>query len=342
MNKLLSLIIYSIISLALSDAKSLTPEGYYGFAYNKMSDMLAGRDSLSIKRAVFLAEWAYYEGNLDYQKDFCDEINRIAKFVELFYLFNNLNQYKTGKQIALNNYFSKPYSGNGYKPYTYNYEDVDKDVINWENQFVSKVLKTHVGQCRSLPWMYKIISQEIGADVSIALAPRHYYIMYKDEDNFTPENWINLELTSGQMVPAFCIKDNFEISDSAVLVGTYMVPLNDVQTVACQLYELALGYCKKFGHYNEFTFQCASTALLYYPTSPIAWIIQCKSLEQMTEERLRKNGNVWDGACANMMHLMEVAADRVEKTYMTEETPQRRRKWRKKVIEAQKMMNKRE
>ena len=36
-------------------------EDYYITAFNEMSDMLAGRDSLSIKRAVYFAEWAYYE-----------------------------------------------------------------------------------------------------------------------------------------------------------------------------------------------------------------------------------------------------------------------------------------
>ena len=50
-------------------------EDYYITAFNEMSDMLAGRDSLSIKRAVYFAEWAYYEGKLDYKTDFCDEID---------------------------------------------------------------------------------------------------------------------------------------------------------------------------------------------------------------------------------------------------------------------------
>ncbi len=50
-------------------AQSMTAEDYYVSAFNEMSDMLAGRNSLSIKRTVFLAEWAYYEGNLDYKTD---------------------------------------------------------------------------------------------------------------------------------------------------------------------------------------------------------------------------------------------------------------------------------
>ena len=52
----------------------MTAEDFYVSAFNEMSNMLYGIDTLSIKRSAFLAEWAYYEGDLDYQTDFCNEI----------------------------------------------------------------------------------------------------------------------------------------------------------------------------------------------------------------------------------------------------------------------------
>lgn len=62
-----------LFSLQLSvQAHSMIAEDYYVSAFNEMSDMLSGRDSLSIKRAVYLAEWAFYEGKLDYKTDFCE------------------------------------------------------------------------------------------------------------------------------------------------------------------------------------------------------------------------------------------------------------------------------
>ena len=111
----------------------MKPEDFYVSAFNVMSDMLSGRDTLSIKRAVFLAEWAYYEGKLDYQVDFCDEIDRIKDFVNLFYKVNNLKSYKTGKQMALNAYFFSPYSGNGHKPYIYDFEAFSTDENSLES-----------------------------------------------------------------------------------------------------------------------------------------------------------------------------------------------------------------
>ena len=317
-------------------AQQMIAEDYYVSAFNEMSDMLAGRDSLSIKRAVYLAEWAYYEGKLDYKTDFCDEIDRIVKFLNLFYDKNRLSSYKTGKQLALMEYFFRPYSGNGYTPYTYDYESFLGDNDDWTTQFVSTVLKTHKGQCRSLPWMYKILANEIGANVSITHAPRHTYIMYKDEDHLTPEEWINLELTSRQLQPTWWIKEDFQICDSAVIVGTYMTPLSDLQTVASQMAELAMGYKAKFKRYDEFTFYCANRSLEFYPMNPTAWIIRGKSLERIIESYLTINNHIVDDYVVYLIGLMDETKLRLDQTYMTEETEEMKEHRRQQVIEGQK------
>lgn len=298
-------------------AQTMEAEDYYVTAFNEMSDMLGGRDTLSIKKSVFLAEWAYYEGNLDYNTDFCDEISRITDFVLLFYKVNKLESYRTGKQMALNAYFFSPYSGNGYTPYTYDYENYSMDKVPWECQFVSRVLATHKGQCRSLPWMYKILAKEVGADVSLARAPRHCYIMYKDEDNLTPEEWVNLEVTANQMVPAWSIKQDFEISDSAVHVGTYMTPMTDVETVACQMADLALGYVEKFNRYDEFTYYCTSRSLEFYPMNPNAWIIRGRSLECMLQNYLLCTGDIIDDYAEFLIHKIYETKSGLDKTHMT-------------------------
>ena len=310
----------SILLIQLSVNAQKIAEDYYDLAYYEMYNMLIGQDLLSIKRAAFLAEWAYYEGELDYNIDFCNEIDRIVEFVNSFYEINNLNLYKTGKQMALNEYFFRPYSGNQYKPYTYDFDDFLLDDELWESQFVSKVLITHKGQCRSLPWLYKIIANEISADVYLAYAPGHCYIMYRDEDMFIPEDWINLELTSHQMQPTWWIKYNFEINDSALLVGTYMTPLTDMQTVAKQMADLALGYIRKFHRYDEFTFQCASASLDFFPKNPNAWIIRIKSLEQMIKNHLFMTDNLIDDYTADLISLLADSREKLDKTYMTEET----------------------
>lgn len=334
------LILILLVCQSSIKSQTLTAEDYYDSAYNEITRMLSGKSPLSIKRAVYLAEWAYYEGKLDYHKDFCDEIERIVKFVNLFYRVNRLSQYKTGKQMALNEYFGSPYSGNNYKPYTYDFTNFSMDNNNWETQFVSKVLKTHLGQCRSLPWMYKILAVEIDADASIAHAPGHCYIMYRDEDNLTSEDWINLELTTLQMQPASYIKHDFEICDSAIIAGTYMTPLTDKQTIACQLSELAFGYIRKFNRYDEFTYYCANKSLEYYPMNPNAVIIVGKSLTKMLMDHVYFNNGIIDDYAISLGELIQCAKRNLYKTYWREETDEFRQRRYQKAIEAEKYTNK--
>ena len=71
MRRLTLLLIVMIFRLS-ANAQQKMAEDYYADAFNEISDMLSGKTQLSIKRAVYLAEWAYYEGKLDYQKDFCN------------------------------------------------------------------------------------------------------------------------------------------------------------------------------------------------------------------------------------------------------------------------------
>ena len=332
---------FLLFQLQLSvKAQSMTAEDYYVSAFNEMSDMLAGRDTLSIKRAVYLAEWAFYEGNLDYKTDFCDEIDRIKTFILSLYEVNKLQTYKTGMQMAISSYIVSPYSGNGYTPYTYDFETFSMDKEPWERQFVSRTLKTHKGQCRSLPWMYKILANELNADAALAHAPRHSYIMYKDEDNITPEEWINLELTTNQMQPTWWIKEDFEICDSAVIVGTYMTPLTDLQAVACQMADLAFGYREKFKRYDEFTYYCASRSLEFYPMNPNAWIIRGKSLERMIQDYLIRTGNVIDEYASYLIRLMDETKRNFDNTYMTEETEEIRERRKRQAIETQKIQEK--
>ena len=84
--------------------------------------MLDGKIPLSIKRAVFLAEWAYLDGELDYDA-YCLGIDTAVAFLQRFIASNGLEQYKTRKNMALTEYFFRPYSGNRHKPFTYDFDD---------------------------------------------------------------------------------------------------------------------------------------------------------------------------------------------------------------------------
>ena len=224
-----------------------TKSSLYNAAFLEISDMLDGKQPLSIKRAVFLAEWAYLDGKLDYEK-YCNTIDSAADFIKRFIKANAMEKYKTAKNMALIEYFFHPYSGNGHKPFIYDFNDTVA-AEDFTEQFVSKVMQTHKGQCLSLPMYYRVLAEAVGAEAYIAYAPQHVFIRYRDEDNLFPEDWVNIELTSHQLIPDFGIKESFEISEKAIENKIYLCPLTVKETVASQLADLAFGYWKKYNIY---------------------------------------------------------------------------------------------
>ena len=54
-------------------------------------------------------------------------------------------------------------------------------------------MATRKGNCHSLPFLYKILAEELGAKANLALAPNHIYIKHWNEK----DGWYNTELTSG-------------------------------------------------------------------------------------------------------------------------------------------------
>jgi hypothetical protein len=291
----------------------------YEKAYQEINDMLNGKTKISLKRAVFLSENAFLDGKLNYDTDFCRPISQAASFLRRFIAANKLEKYKTAKQIALCDFMFRPWSGNGYKPFEYDFtEEYPKD--DWHYQLLSRTLKTHKGQCHSLPWTMKLFAEELGADIHIAIAPRHCFIMYKDIDNLFPEDWVNVEVTSHQYHPTWAKKKDFHIKDSAIIVGTYLTPLSDKQALACQMAHLALGYKYKYNAYDAFTLKCVNTALKYYPQNPNALLTKGKSLEVLLLAHLKTNGWLHDSFTDDIDRQSRECRIALINTYWTQET----------------------
>lgn len=314
------------VSLQSAIAQGDYGRKYYEIAYSEITNMLEGRIPCSIRRAVFAAEWAYLDGNLDYERDFCEPIIRGADYLTRMISANHLEKYKSSKLIALCNYFFYPCSGNGYNPFQYDFsEEYSED--DWHYQLVSRTIKTHKGQCHSLPWAFKLYAEELGAEAYLAHAPRHCFIMYKDEDNLFPEDWVNVEITAQQYQPIWAIKEHFAITDSAVAAGTYLTPISNKQTIACQLADLALGYYHKYKRYDEFTLKCADISLKHYSMNPNAIIIKAKSLEALLLQHLKENGYVRDAyADWNDSQYKQCMQD-LHSTHWTQETKELQAKW---------------
>ncbi|WP_418983881.1 hypothetical protein [Alistipes sp.] len=158
---------------------------------------------------------------------------------------------------------------NGYKPFTYDFEDFSGSE-DLSQTFVTKVMRTHSGQCRSLPMYYKVLAEAIGAEAHITFAPQHLFIRHRDEQS--PSKWVNVELTTQSLAREIFYIENFGISADAIRNKVYLYPLSDKETVAYLLSELAANYYRKFEQYDAFMLKCAEKSLEYLPQSPVARI----------------------------------------------------------------------
>lgn len=310
-------------SVTLMSQTKMSYERYKG-AYREMSAMLDGKKPLSVIRATYVAENAYLDGRLDYDRDFRIPISRGAEYMRRMIVANKWEKYKTAKQIALCNFFFYPCSGNGNKAFEYDYEELEDE---WQHQLISKTLKTHYGQCRSLPWLFMLYAEELKADVYFACAPRHDFVMYRNLDNIFPEKWVCVETTVHGYMPLWGYKKDYEISDSAISVGTYLTPLTSKQMIAKQLSDLAFSYNVKFHKYDEFTLLCANKSLRYYKHNPNALIIKGKSLRALAQAYMDSNGGIQDAYTDSLYVAFRQNEKDLQATHYVEPTPEQEKKW---------------
>lgn len=284
--------VFTISSLSLSAQSDsilsvysgkIVDDPYFMSAYNEISSMLDGKDSLSVKRSAFLVEWAYLEGNLDYD-EYCRKIDTTIVKLKYFIHINNLEQYKTAGNFALFEYFTKPNLLNGNKPFTYDFDDFTGDA-DYRKTFVTKVMETHSGQCRSLPLYYKILSDELGAESYIALAPNHSYVKHIDEYG----RWVNIELTNGHFATDAWMISSMDISAEAIKNKIYLDALSQKETVAMLLVDLSLAYTKKY-ELDDFSLMCSDKSLEYYPHYIVAFFTRFNTLQKIGLDYVDKYG----------------------------------------------------
>lgn len=255
--KYLSLILFIPSLLGLS-AHAQNSKLYYNQAYQEQSAMLSGKEPVSFKRSVFLTENAYYSGKLNYQA-FCQDISNITVQLKDLIKQRHIEKHPTAGNYVTFSFMADTIAANGFKPFTYDFDDFT-GTKDWSKQFVTKLLKTHSGNCHSLPFLYKILCEEIGAKAYLALAPNHVYIKHQDEQG----QWTNVELTNPGFPRDQWIIKEMAITVEAIKKNIYMTPLTPKESVAMTMFDLACGYKSLYG-YDKFVLKVSTTALKYFP-----------------------------------------------------------------------------
>ena len=287
-------LLYIIFVLFCSIVKAQETSNIYKQAYCRIDSMLNGQSKLKFRNAVLATENAYFDGNLDY-KQVNQEIEKIEKLTNKVFNNNPIDYMESDKDIvmkhsALFKSFTDtiPIVINScsvllHIPYAYDFDDMwgEKD---WSKMFVSKLLFTGKGNCHSLPYLYKILSEELNIPAYLAFAPNHIYIK-----TFSKKmGWYNTELTSGTFpVDAWLMASGY-ISVDAVKNGLYMDTLSTKQSVANCLLDLAQGYQHKFGKDNpDFVLKCCNTVLKYHPTNVSAMLTKAEAQKSYIQARMK-------------------------------------------------------
>lgn len=244
---------------------------YYQSAYDSINGMLEGNSPLDLKLAIFLVENTYFDNQAKYQQ-FCDLINK--KVYILRQIIKN-EKLDTTNNLALNyaiqklfmestKYKAKDGTIKIAKPFKYDFEDFEGSQ-DFTKQFVSKLLVNGKGQCHSLPLLYLILANEIGAKANIAYSPNHSYIAFPDNQN----NWYNFECTSGEFTSYSFIMSSGYVKAEAIKSGIYTVPVSLKQLIANQLNDLAIQQNAVFG-IDDFQLKCAKRTLEFFPNNIMA------------------------------------------------------------------------
>lgn len=265
----------------------------YEAARAEIGAMLAGRAPLSFKRAVYLTENAYLDGGLDWAAFDtliavqADAVRALAQTLDLkapqsptWAQLSPQRQAEYLTQLRLNAAIYAFMTDARVGPdYQYDFEDFAGE-RDWRQMLVAKLLVTGKGNCHSLPFLYKILADEVGAEAYLSLAPNHLYIQHHDYKQYERE-WYNVELTNRSFpMDAWLVASGY-ITVSSLQTGLWMDTLGTRRALTLCLVDLAKGYTRKSGDAAAgFVEETARLALQHYPENPNARLLLVECLRR--------------------------------------------------------------
>ena len=265
------------IQYELPDKSQTEETKLFRNALNSVDSMMNGKQDLSLKKAVFDSENAWYGGTLNYE-NYCTDI---ANMVDIIKTAIKQEKYSVDDDMAkkwmLHRFMSdtlrlKDEKGNPtftHLPYVYDMDD-PFGKTDFTKFFVTKLMRTRKGQCRSMPLLYLILAEELGVKAWLTYSPQHSYVRLQNNKG----TWFNLELTNGHYSADSWILGSSFIKSEALQNELYMDTLSKKELIASTLNELGKGYAQKFG-YDKFVLQCAETTLKHHSNNVFA--MQLKS-----------------------------------------------------------------
>lgn len=243
----------------------------YLTAFDRMLQMAEDPAQFSLGEAVYLTEMAYFneQGGFD---DFERQMEQVAAFLVDEMIQHGYDpESNLAKNLMLLRMFTdtlNSFGGNAdHLPYGYDFEDYRGDE-DWTKMFVLKLLHEKTGQCHSLPLLYLILAEQLGAEAYLAYAPEHTYVKFP----LPSGGHQNVELTCGALTTNAHIMQSGYIKAEALQNRIYMQPLSQQELLSHCLIDLVQGYTRKFG-YDAYMRQVITKAIELAPSNIFAHLL---------------------------------------------------------------------
>lgn len=157
---------------------------------------------------------------------------------------------------ALLSYIYEPGPWNEFTPFGCDFANPEPG-RSLPNQLLSNYLADRAGNCVSMPVLFAALGQQLGLDMTLALAPAHVLVKVKDETG----DWFNIEATGGGYKADSSYQRDTHISERALATGIYLQPLSKRESAAVLLASL-MEFYRERPDLVEFV---ADTALRLHP-----------------------------------------------------------------------------
>lgn len=257
----------------------------YRTAFNDL--MRCNPDSFSLTRAQYDVENSYLNNRFSYTQFLngvklrADLVRQVLKREGL--KPNNLTiNYCIQKLYQQTNLYYDSLSKRtiAVPPFRYDFEDFrgDKDL---SNLFTTKLLTTYKGQCSSMPRLYLMIAEQLGAKAWLSLAPQHSYIQFQAKDGALR----SFETTNGYLVsPQWMISSGF-INTKAIKNRSYLDTLSHRQLYSQLLVDLLWNYLRAFP-YDDFADAIKQKALQVDSANMRALIIDANHKKELALQKI--------------------------------------------------------
>lgn len=169
------------------------------------------------------------------------------------------NPSSNDKMLAIKKYLHEKGAWNDYRPYHYDFDDPLGTKLS--NKLLQNYMLSRKGNCVSMPFLFIILGERLGIDVTASTAPLHVFVKYTDTETGIT---YNLETTSGAH-PSRDVwyRQGMPMTDKAISNGVYLQRLTKRETVVVMASSLV-------EHYNENqefekTIAISDVQLEYYP-----------------------------------------------------------------------------